>query len=249
MTPQEKLDKLEAVLKLVDESLTREEFVDAFAEVVKLIQELKKGNAAHLSTLTDSLNGFAEKLRAGNSKDFESTRNECMDLIDAALKDQQNGMNFIYDKVRNLKDGKPGDKGDKGDTGDSIVGPQGIPGPAGSPDTGEDIVKKINSADSLIKSEAIEGLDNLITAGVNRVQTPAKAYKVHIKDCSAQCDGANKTFTVGGTHVGIMGVFGTQFPLIYRPVIDYTETATGFVLTSTVAAPESGQTLIAQFLK
>mgnify|MGYP001608312337 CR=1 FL=1 len=100
---------------------------------------------------------------------------------------------------------------------------------------------------------AIKGFDEikktLMDTASKRVQTPAKAFKIHTKDCTSQCDGSNKTFNVGGSHFGIIGVFGTQFPLIYRPVIDYTETSTGFTLTAAVTAPDTSQTLIAQFLK
>ena len=97
---------------------------------------------------------------------------------------------------------------------------------------------------------AIKGLDDeLRNAKTTRVQTPAKAYRIHTADITSQCNGVNKTFSVGGTHFGIISVSGTQFPLIYRPIIDYTETATGFQLTSAVAAPDTGQTVVATFLK
>lgn len=100
---------------------------------------------------------------------------------------------------------------------------------------------------------AIKGLDEALsevkTLASNRVQTPAKAFMIHKVDLSAACDGNTKTFSVGGSHFGIMGVYSTEFPIIYRPVIDYTETATGFTLTAAVSAPAAGQTLIAQFIK
>ena len=122
-------------------------------------------------------------------------------------------------------------------------------------DTAEEERDRLESlkGDDRLDKSAIKGFDELekslrITAS-NRVQTPAKAFKIHNKDCTSQCDGSNKTFNVGGTHFGIVGVFGTQAPLIYRPIIDYTETANGFLLTSAVGAPETGQTLVAQFLK
>lgn len=99
---------------------------------------------------------------------------------------------------------------------------------------------------------AIKGLNKVLTRVKEleeRVPTPAKSYQIRTKDATAQCDGSTTLFTVGGTHFGIMGVFGTEFPQIYRPVIDYTETKTGIQLTSQVSAPASGQTLIIQFLK
>ena len=95
----------------------------------------------------------------------------------------------------------------------------------------------------------IADLEKVIKATPARVQTPAKAFMVHLKDLSSQCDGSNKTFSVGGTHFGIIGVYSTQFPVNFRPIIDYTVTRTGFVFTSAVSAPQSDQTLVCQFLK
>jgi len=82
-----------------------------------------------------------------------------------------------------------------------------------------------------------------------RVQTPAKAYRIFTQDVSSQCDGNNKTFNIGSTHFGIEGVYGTDFPQIYRPVIDYTEGRTSITLASAVPAPSSGATLLVKFLK
>ena len=83
----------------------------------------------------------------------------------------------------------------------------------------------------------------------SRIQTPAKSYQIRTKDASAECDGSNKTFSAGGTHFGIMGVYSTQAPMIYRPIIDFTETRTGILLTDAVTAPATGQSLIIQYLK
>ena len=175
----------------------------------------------------------------------------------ASLKDGKDG-----------RDGRVGAKGDKGDRGEmgpigrSIFGGRGEAGKDGrdgSPDTPDEIRDKLETleGENRLDRKAIKGLQELekklderISGVANsRVQTPAKAYRVHVADLSSQCDGSNKTFTVGGSHFGIIGVYGTQFPLIYRPIIDYTETSRGFVLTSEVAGPDAGQTLTAQFLK
>lgn len=108
------------------------------------------------------------------------------------------------------------------------------------------------AGDERLDVSTIKGLDEklqVIDKKASRTMTPAKSYQIYTKDATAQCDGSTKTFTVGGSHRGIIGVFGTQFPQIFRPIIDYTETAVGILLTSEVSAPLTGQTLIIQYLK
>lgn len=122
-------------------------------------------------------------------------------------------------------------------------------------DSAEDIRNKLEtlSGDNRLDKANIRGLDEIEKSvkeiGSRRIQTPAKAYRIHIKDCSSQCDGANKTFLLGNTHFGIVGVYGTDFPVNFRPVIDYIEEARGITLTSAVPAPSQGATLVIQFLK
>lgn len=67
------------------------------------------------------------------------------------------------------------------------------------------------------------------------------------EDLSSQCDGSNKVFTLANSYkTGSLQVMGTQFPIIYRPSTDFTESGDAEVtLTSEVGAPESGQTLVA----
>ena len=70
-------------------------------------------------------------------------------------------------------------------------------------------------------------------------------------DLSSQCDGIIKTFTLTKNFIsGTVQLFSTQFPIIYRPVIDFTEDSAGtLTLTSEVGAPASGQTLVALYEK
>ena len=66
---------------------------------------------------------------------------------------------------------------------------------------------------------------------------------VQFTDLSSKLDGATKNFFVPKRRY--IALFGTQFPILFRPVIDYTGDGTGVLtLTSEVSAPESGQTLI-----
>jgi len=70
-------------------------------------------------------------------------------------------------------------------------------------------------------------------------------------DLSDQCDGATYEFTLPAYKSGTVTLYSTQFPIIYRPGVDFVETnSTTITLQSgEVGAPESGQTLIALYAK
>jgi hypothetical protein len=66
---------------------------------------------------------------------------------------------------------------------------------------------------------------------------------VQFTDLSSKLDGSTKIFTVPRRRY--IALFGTQFPIIYRPTTDYTGDGTAqLTLTSEVSAPEAGQSLI-----
>ena len=64
-----------------------------------------------------------------------------------------------------------------------------------------------------------------------------------VSDLTSQCDGVTKTFTVPTFSLAIK-LEGTQFPVIYRPLIDWTASGTTLTLDAGVGAPETGQTLL-----
>lgn len=72
--------------------------------------------------------------------------------------------------------------------------------------------------------------------------------KVYYYDLTAQCDGNTKVFNVP-LNFGILGLFSTQAPIIYRPQIDWTEGNRTLTLTSQVDAPQAGQTLWCQYIR
>lgn len=102
-------------------------------------------------------------------------------------------------------------------------------------------IKGLDEELSKIKTETNSRLMGLGAAG------GAKG-RVHIYDASSQLNGILKTFSIP-LNFGILGVFSTQFPLIFRPIIDYTVGNKSITLTSAVSAPATGQSLIIQYIK
>lgn len=167
-------------------------------------------------------------------------------------------------KGKDYFDGKKGDS-IKGDT---VVGP---PGPAGIPgkkavfnEKGlfEKIVEKVKfifterekEMMKILRSEMAkiaQSMDQIGGGGLSRQSVIDLISGVHGKraDLSSQCNGSNMTFNMPEGFVSkSVSLQGTQFPVIYRPVIDFTEDVDNeqiSLVASEVGAPKTGQTLVA----
>lgn len=143
-----KLQKLQDLFALVEGSISKEEFVDAFKIVVKLVRDLEKNNEEEFRLMHRAVDSFSAKLKEEKEMDVEEMKSQ----VGMALGGQ---IEAIEKKLKTVKDGK---KGDRGEPGKSI---EGRPGKDGSPDTGNQIVEKINGASKLIDKSAIRGLEDL----------------------------------------------------------------------------------------
>ena len=169
--------------------------------------------------------------------------------------------------VRVPKDGKDG-VSIKGDKGDSVKGDKGDSGDKGK-DGKDGNIKELSldeirnslellQGDDRLDKSAIKGIEELqkeLRDEINAVRSMKSSSAfgglvntVRFVDLTAQCDGSNKTFQVP-LHRKVVMLSGTQFPLIYRPVTDYTTANHTLKLTSEVGAPETNQTLIFQYIK
>ena len=131
-----KIEKLEALLKMMNESLTKEDFTNAFKALTTFIKNVRDGLDLRFNKLEAKINAKVSLLKDGK------------DGKDGA--DGKDGIN-----------GTKGDKGDKGEKGDSI---QGLNGADGSPDTPEIIRDKLEvlEGDEELKLESIEKLKKRI---------------------------------------------------------------------------------------
>lgn len=128
----------------------------------------------------------------------------------------------------------------------------GEPGKDAEPETGASIIRKINklplTPESMIDASHIKNLPSTLVIGGGGKKIKGRQVR---DDLSSQCDGSNKTFTLTKAFVsGTVQLFSTQFPIIYRPITDFTENTNGTItLTTEVGAPASGQTLVALYEK
>lgn len=144
----DKLTRFKEILKAFNGSLTREEFTRAVSALMDFVREIKRINTENFNTLKQDTLSFSDKISRMCSDTVDEMKMECKLALGSF-------MERANTRLAELKDGEDGAPGKDGET---IVGP---PGKDGSPDTGDQIIDKINSADGLIKQEAVEGLDKL----------------------------------------------------------------------------------------
>ena len=151
-----------------------------------------------------------------------------------------------------------GDKGDKGDVGDSgkdgesVKGEDGKDGKDGSPDTAGQVKNKLMEEGITIDDvlDLREELTNMrkeasakASGGVRRVFQP------YLDRFTDETDGATKIFFLSREplRTNTIKVWGTDFPIILDPTVDFTVEGKTLTLTDAVPAPSSGATLIVEY--
>lgn len=116
----------------------------------------------------------------------------------------------------------------------------------------KEFIERIHK-DKSLKTSALGDMDtflfNIRSTGKN------KRYKVeemmhgggggvvYVSDLTSQCDGVTKIFTIPN-FTNALQLTSTQFPITYRPLIDWNAAGATLTLTSEVGPPEAGQTLL-----
>ncbi len=243
--------------------------VSAITEEIlsKKIEELEKDIEEELKKLAQKVSGVKEEVRIEVEKAIQSREIQRIirEIIDA----------FILKGLRGLK-GEKGDIGPQGLEGKEKQGPKGergndyilaakdkreiadiIPRPEngrdGSPDAPLQIADKINTLTEKIQQKTIIGLESMFRNLHNSIRESKQIVRgggdiVNYYDLTSQCNGILKTFTIPKNRK-VVGVFGGQFPINLRPLVDWTYTTTTLTLTSQISAPETGQTLYIIYIK
>jgi hypothetical protein len=155
-----KMDRAESVFRLIHDSLTKQDFIDAFKVVLDQINELKNYNEEELVKFKDKWQELCDEMREANTEDMESQRSdlslEVERNIDKAIEMLQEKIDLHMETIRDGKDGRDGRDGQ-----DGRDGRDGTDGVDGSPDTGDDIILKINESEFLIDRSRIEGIEDI----------------------------------------------------------------------------------------
>ena len=259
------LEKFEEIAKILERDVpSTQEVADLVAQIIEVVRQAKEflekqaidnkkdlnsfvnrlteQEVIKISEALDNLEKKAEKvvksIKEKTALDLDSiTRNlykELKKLEDSIPKEAD--FTEIYGKIKEVENKIP-------TLPDEIIG--------------EKIVDKINELpvepEFQIEKEHIKGLEEELTAirnlprggfgGSRRVFQPKR------DDLSSLTDGSTKIFYLSKAPIedNVIMVFGTDFPTILRPTIDFTIANKTLTLTSAVPAPSQGATLIVTY--
>ena len=246
--------KLERFLSMMDGgAMTKEEFVQAFEQVVDVIKEFRETNAREFDLMKQVIEAFGNNLDGKSNKAIDDLKKGLNELfVDERVGGIEKKINEVIDrKIRAIDDrmGKvrDGSKGDKGD--------QGRPGRDGSPDSPAKIKEKLESleGDNRLDASAIKGLDDMIKKGrpMGVAYAAGTRGTVKIYDLSSLLDGTTKTFSLPA-FVRVLTVDVSSFPNAMRPTVDFTTDGAAMTITFTsqIDAPTTlaaGQTCIVTY--
>lgn len=109
------LQKMQELFKLANEGMNRADFQQAFSNVVALItkinKEMIKRQDDSFVQITAQFKQLEKEVKTASKDDFGALKTDLVSKVNTALKEQANGMKFIYDKVNSLEDGADGEDG------------------------------------------------------------------------------------------------------------------------------------------
>ena len=259
----EKIQKLKDLLKILDDGVTKPEFLKSFKSVLAQIAKLEQNLIAKIDYKTSSEKEALDELKKEFNQIIEEAKKESDSTLGGFKRRTMEAINSLFtsnrvnqklnEKINEvdrrlsmIRDGIDGQDGRDGQD-----GLDGINGKDGSSDTAETIADKLETLeeDDKLGIEAIKGLKDRImkleTMPTGRIGGARKTVYIKRENLTSQCDGSTKTFTLPKDTIDVLAVFGTQFPVNFNPGTDWTFEGRTLTLTDEVSAPESGQTLYA----
>lgn len=259
------LNKLERMKALVSEGApTQEELSAAFSAIIKAFKESvsameetvseseRKGmQRMHELTvrgqeLLDKWNHLSEM-----EKREKQVEEKCMSMM-SMMEGKMGEMSSLYSRLESIK------PEDLARSASKMVEKKVV---ASLPNILKtELPKEAKNLQSVLQEEgwlgqsSVKGLETALkelnrkidikTSGPNR-----RVFQPYRDDLSSSCDGNNKTFYLSRSPLrdNMLMVFGTDFPGILRPDIDFTIANKTLTLTASVPAPSQGATLLATY--
>lgn len=223
-SPEEKMTKLQTVLKLLDESITKKDFVDSFKNVIDYVKRIDEKLTNDFKVLSARMDARMAQIKDG---------------VDG--KDGKDGITPV--KGVDYFDGEDGEDGADAKLDMDAIVKQVLE--KIRPTDLKPVWDEINN----MKKDP-HPYDETIKPGIT-VFGPGKTRLIKY-DLSSQLDGNTKTFVLG-THFGITQVDSSSAPFgAFREGVDYNEVGKTIVFTDAVDAPSmlaAGQSLIVKVLR
>lgn len=250
--------------ELLEDSLTKSEITEAFKKIIAMVKDMREKNGKSMAEINETLTRTVKEHINNATSDLGFTKQEIKAIVESELnrlnKKFLDNVSEVDFKMSLVKDGKDADESK---IVEKVLGSLDYPTvdilKQEMPKFGEEIRNGLEllQGDERLDVSAIRGIEETLkeikeevkqVRQSKRVFAGPNANAVNYADLTDECDGSNKTFTVP-THRKVIALMGTQFPVIYRPIIDFTTVNQTLTLTDAVSAPESGQTLTFLYVK
>ena len=233
-----------------EDVLKKADFTKSFKQIIDLVIKMQQKQGDAIRNLQETYAGLLAELKGQYSGSLSSLEGKMSKIIESHKGDLGNlakeKVATMDGRLKMIRDGKDGQKGAKGDRGEK--------GEPGSPDKPEDVRNKLEKlkGDERLDKKAIRGLDDVLSQMQSQTNVISRGgpavNSVQFADLTAQCNGVLTSFEVPRHRFALMLV-GTQFPIIYRNITDFTTSNKTLTLTSEVSAPATGQSLIFLYVK
>jgi len=192
---------------------TKDELVELITPLITeaeniLTGKFEEGNARSFVSLKKEISAMMDKMMIEHKRGMDKMYKEHEEMI----KEQHEGMRFIYDKVRTMKSGADGKNADEEKIVDKVL--EKLPK---SKDFDFESLK--NEVKDTLKNE-IENIKKVLQ-NIPRGMGRAKTQVIRAVDLTASVDGVTTAFTLPPDTVAVLGVWGTSFPITFRQNVDW----------------------------
>jgi hypothetical protein len=160
MPPDLKLKKLEELLNLLESSLSRKEFEDAFAAVVTYVKKIDSRSQGELESIKKAVDSAISRIEKLSSDNLASLKNEVLLGAEQAIND----LNFRHEALiaeaqKKLDEVKDGDTPDEDEIVEKVL--DRMPEPEEKEDTPESVRDMLETleGDERLSVTAIKGMD------------------------------------------------------------------------------------------
>lgn len=252
--------KLKKLLAIMDEdSLTRQEFSDAFQKVLELVVKVQKDQQEAIKRIEETYTLLTEQNRKKHEMSLSELKEKTNQLfvgerLDSMSGEMKNNMTEMKRMMHEMIDRKMKEM-------DSHMSALSAKGEISKKEMKDmsllskaELEAKMKEMDNhkLLDIEAIRDLKNEFEKvkkvlsdiprgkAMGRVKVPI----IRAIDLTASVDGSTTSFTLEPDVVRVLGVWGTQFPITFRQNVDWTFSGrTLSLVAAQVGTPQSGQTL------
>lgn len=145
-----KIEKLKKLLEVANDGLSKNDFVESFKKILQQVFRIETQVLERINKAIDEMKTEQGNLKGATQGDLETLKSRLLSEAEKMFEEQRQSLNFIRDKVRNMREGTDGYTPIKGV--DYFDGEKGAPGEDADPQKIiDEVLKKIPDYDEIIE--------------------------------------------------------------------------------------------------